>query len=232
MSPNNTPHEGARELADGTYFVTGTDTDVGKTVATGVIARDLLDAKRRAATLKLVQTGCTAGSIDIALHRRIMGTALAEDNPQGEGVSAPQIFTFPASPHLAAELDHRALDFNAIERSTKTLESNYDIVLIEGAGGLMVPLTRSLLTIDYVCGKGWPVIFVTNARLGSINHTLLAWEALQSRGIRIGAVAFNDYCGEGVTPKEIFNDTRDYLRQEARRRFPEALWIEIPRLRL
>ena len=65
----------------------------------------------------------------------------------------PEIFSYPCSPHLAAEIDKRPIDFDKIERATQTLSERYDAVLLEGAGGLMVPLTRELLTIDYVAQK-------------------------------------------------------------------------------
>lgn len=219
-------------LSHGTYFVTGTDTDVGKTVATGFLARELEDSlKCRIATFKLVQTGCTAGSVDVALHRRIMGRPLPEDNPEGEGLTAPAIFSYPASPHLAAELDHRSLDFKAIEEALAALEARYDIVLVEGAGGPMVPLTRETLTIDYTAHKDWPVIFVTSGRLGSINHTLLAWEAFERRGLILAAVVYNAW-GAADTPDAIVDDTRRYLRERASLMTPEPLWLELPLLNL
>lgn len=220
------------KLTYGTYFVTGTDTDVGKTVATGFLARELeRTLKCRVATFKLVQTGCTSGSIDIALHRRIMGKVLTEDNAQGPGITAPLIYAFPASPHLAAELDHRSVDLDALAHPLALLKAHYDIVLIEGAGGLMVPLTRELLTIDYAAEQGWPVIFVTSGRLGSINHTLLAWEALERRGMPLAAVVYNAFCGV-ETPNVIVSDTRDYLKDKLAKHHPEALWVELPKLDL
>ena len=103
----------------------------------------------------------------------------------------PEIFSYPCSPHLAAEIDKRPIDFDKIERATQTLSERYDAVLLEGAGGLMVPLTRELLTIDYVAQKQYPLVFVTSGRLGSINHTLLSLEAMTRRGIRLHTLAYN-----------------------------------------
>ncbi len=220
------------ELANGIYFISGTDTDVGKTVACGYLAKRLeSEDKVSVATLKLVQTGCTQGSIDIALHRRIMGHGLPEDAPASEGVTAPLIFPFPASPHLAARLAGRTIDLKAFARSAALLRERYDIVLVEGAGGLMVPLTESLLTIDYVRDQGWPVIFVTSGRLGSISHTLLACEALAHRGMPLAAVVYNAWCGAD-TPKEIVSDTRDYLQRRLAAASPRTLWVELPLLAL
>ena len=111
-------------------------------------------------------------SEDIELHRRIMGCGLLEEDRSG--LTMPEIFTYPCSPHLASEIDGRDIDFHKIRTATETLSENYDAVLLEGAGGLMVPLTRDMLTIDYVSEMNYPLILVTSGRLGSINHTLLS----------------------------------------------------------
>ena len=88
----------------------------------------------------------------------------------------PEIFSYPCSPHLAARIDNRPINFDKIENATQELARRYDTVLVEGAGGLMVPLTGEYLTIDYIADKNYPLIFVTSGKLGSINHTLLSLE--------------------------------------------------------
>lgn len=211
-------------LADGTYFVSGIDTDAGKTVCTGWLARELMKAGRRVATMKFVQTGSNdAQSPDIALHRRIMGIELPEDVRR---ITAPECFTYPASPDLAARMDGRSIDFERIETCVALLEQAYDVVLVEGAGGLMVPLTESLTTIDYVKQRQWPMLFVTSGKLGSINHTLLSWEALANRQITLSAVIYN--CHNPMPDALIDADTRVYLHRSAQQAFPEALWLECP----
>ena len=95
----------------------------------------------------------------------------------------PEIFSYPCSPHLAAEIDGREIDFGKIESAAVALSERYDAVLLEGAGGLMVPLTRSLLTLDYAAEKGWPLILVTSGKLGSINHTLLSLRLQKGTGL-------------------------------------------------
>lgn len=211
-------------LADGTYFVSGIDTDAGKTVCTGWLARELMKAGRRVATMKFVQTGSNdAQSPDIALHRRIMGIELPEDVRR---ITAPECFTYPASPDLAARMDGRSIDFERIETCVVLLEQAYDVVLVEGAGGLMVPLTENLTTIDYVKHRQWPMLFVTSGKLGSINHTLLSWEALVNRQITLSAVIYN--CHNPMPDALIDADTRVYLHRSAQQAFPEALWLECP----
>ncbi|MFA6814916.1 MAG: dethiobiotin synthase [Lentisphaeria bacterium] len=173
------------------YFISGIDTDVGKTIATGMLARYLLQQKKRVITVKMVQTGNVGFSEDLDLHRKIMGgISFPEDK---EGWTAPQIFSFPASPHFAAKLDHREVEPDKIIHAVKLLSERYDIVLVEGAGGLMVPLTEDYLTIDFAAAQKWPMFLVTSGKLGSLNHTILSIEAATNRKMKIVGTIYN-YC--------------------------------------
>ena len=164
-------------MKNGIYFISGIDTDAGKSYCTAWLARQLAESGKRVITQKFIQTGNVGHSEDIDLHRRIMGSGyLPEDR---EGLTMPEIFSYPCSPHLAARIDRRPIDFQKIEQATDELARRYDIVLVEGAGGLMVPLTEEYLTIDYIADHRYPLLFVTSGRLGSINHTLLALEAIR-----------------------------------------------------
>ena len=155
-----------------------------------------------------------------------MGTGLLPEDESG--LTMPEIFTYPCSPHLAAEIDHRPIDFDKIEKATRQLSETYDAVLLEGAGGLMVPLTRDLLTIDYVAQKNYPLIFVTSGKLGSINHTLLSLEAVTRRGIRLHTVAYN------LFPEEdddiIRRDTEAYISDLLAKEYPETHFVIVPKL--
>ena len=208
------------------YFVSGIDTNVGKSYATGWIAAQWNSRGVRTITQKLIQTGNEGMSEDIELHRKIMGTGLLPEDM--EGLTMPEIFSYPCSPHLAAEIDGRYIDFNKIKAATETLSDRYDAVLLEGAGGLMVPLTRQMLTVDYVKKMGYPMILVTSGRLGSINHTLLSLEAVKNRGIELKALVFNMFPKEDDTT--IADDTQAYLKSVIARDFPGAEYIVIPEL--
>ena len=208
-------------------FVSGVDTDAGKSIATGWIARRMLDAGVKVITQKLVQTGNVDVSEDIERHRKMMGVAFPEDETKE---TMPQIFTYPCSPHLAARIDGRMLDLETISKATEMLDSRYDEVLLEGAGGLMVPLTEDLLTIDYLKAKGYPLIFVTGGVLGSISHTLLAFEALKSRNIPVVRIVYNRWPGRKDTT--IDDESCAYLKHVAAAMFPEAVWEELPVLEL
>ncbi len=209
------------------YFVSGMDTGIGKSYATGFLAREWNKQGIRTITQKFIQTGNTELSEDIELHRRIMGCGLLPEDQ--ERLTMPEIFTYPCSPHLAAEIDKRAIDFQKIEKATQKLSDRYDAVLLEGAGGLMVPLTRNYLTIDYIAEHNLPLIFVASGRLGSINHILLSLEAIERRNITLHTFAYNlfeDRDGDDL----IRQDTRNYIENYVHKHFPEAQFVEIPRM--
>ena len=140
-----------------------------------------------------------------------------------EGITAPELFTYPASPHLAAKIDGRPIDLAHLIDCANKLAESYDVVLVEGAGGLAVPLTENLLTVDFVCAQNWPFVFVTSGRLGSINHAVLSLEALQRRGAELSAVIFNQ-CNP-MPDATIEEDTREYMKRYCFSRFPQALWL-------
>lgn len=210
------------------YFVSGIDTDAGKSYATGFLAREWNKNGNRTITQKLIQTGNVGHSEDIDLHRRIMQIPFTPEDE--EGLTMPEIFSYPASPHLASQLDRRPINFKKIKHATEVLSERYDSVLLEGAGGLMVPLTTELLTIDYIAQEKYPLIFVTSGKLGSINHTLLSLEAIQRRGITLHTVLYNLY--PTVEDKTIQEDTMNFIRSWLEKYFPETLFMTVPEIKL
>lgn len=205
-------------------FITGIDTDAGKTYCTAWLARQFADSGRRVITQKFIQTGCTGTSEDIEAHRRLTGTGpLPED---AEGLTAPIILSYPASAQLAARIDGVEIDLGVIDSAREELARRYDDVLIEGAGGLMVPITDDFMAIDYVSTRRLPVALVTNSRLGSINHTLLSLEALRTRGIELRYLLYNEY-DYGAGP-EIAADTLGYLQRHLQRHYPAAVLLRVP----
>ena len=140
-------------------------------------------------TQKFIQTGWVGISEDILKHREIMGI---EPQPvDKDGTTCPYVMTYPASPHLAAEIDKVTLDMERIAASTRKLDALYDMVLLEGAGGLYVPVTRDYFTIDYIQEHGHPLILVASSKLGSINHTLMSLELCRMRGIEVACLVYN-----------------------------------------
>ena len=208
------------------YFVSGIDTNIGKTYATGYLAKLWSKQGQRVITQKLIQTGNVDISEDIVKHREIMDCDWFQEDH--EKLTMPAIFSYPASPHLATHLDGQHLDFAKIEAATKVLAQRFDVVLLEGAGGLMVPLTTDVLTIDYIEKYQFPVILVTSGRLGSINHTLLSLEALKQRGLKLHSLVYN--LKDQSQDPLISQDTAAYLKGYVRKHFPDALWIELEKI--
>lgn len=205
-----------------TIFVTGIDTDAGKSYATGWLANQIAATGRSVMTQKFVQTGNEGRSEDIELHRRIMHRDMAAEE---YALTAPMIFTYPSSPHLAARVDGREVDIKAIDEARKTLEDRYDTLLVEGAGGMMVPLTERYLTIDYITDRRLDVALVTNAKLGSISHTLLALEAIERRGLNLRYLLYNTHFD---TDPVIAPETRSYIRNYVAEHFPASEWLDVP----
>lgn len=203
-----------------TLFITGIGTDIGKSWATGWLANQFFAEGKSVITQKFIQTGNEGMSEDIELHRRIMGIPLQQVDL--EHTTCPIIFTYPASPHLSAMIDKREIDFNLIDDCTRKLESLYDVVLVEGAGGLMVPLKEDYLTIDYIWDRRIPVVVVTNGRLGSISDTLLTLDAIERRGMKLYGVIYNTHFDSDET---IAAETRKYLKETLAHRSPDAKWM-------
>ena len=206
------------------YFIGGIDTDIGKTLATGLIARYLTQFGVNTVTFKLAQTGTTSNiSDDILTHRRLMGIEpLAQDIT---GVTCPFRFALPASPHLAAQCENREIEPLVIDDALNQLRQEFDTILLEGVGGLHVPLTPILLSIDYLQSLGTPLILVTSGRLGSINHTLQALEIVEHRNIPLAGLVFNHHHD---TLPEIRHDTLEMLRNRLKSFGRTNAVLEIP----
>lgn len=191
-----------------TIVVCGIDTGVGKSVVTGLLAGFLLAGGHTVITQKPVQTGCSGKPEDIVLHRRLMGIGWNDLDQQN--LTCSYCFPFPASPHLAAALAGSSIEPEVIRRASQTLASDHEYLLVEGAGGLLVPLNEEVVQLDYFQQCGYPMVLVTSPRLGSINHTLLALEALRSRDMHLLGLVYNLH---GTNPKEIVQDSLQVFRK-------------------
>jgi|GEM_PF-85957 len=216
----------------GVYFITGIDTGIGKSVATGLVARHLMRQGVKVVTQKMVQTG-VSGTIseDILLHRQLMGIEpFAQDL---DGTTCPFVFRLPASPHLAARQENRVIDPSQITSATKRLLETFDVVLLEGAGGLHVPLTRDDLIADTLETRNDPLIVVTSGRLGSINHTLLTLEAAAHRRIPLAGLIFNHHLPtnkstDNPTDELIRLDSLDFFRRRLKHYGRDGSLVEMP----
>ncbi|MCA1981035.1 MAG: dethiobiotin synthase [Calditerrivibrio sp.] len=172
-------------------FITGTDTDVGKTYITGLIGRSLLARDKNVITMKPLQTGSSGISEDIITHRKIMGIDLHRFDL--DGITNPYNFPFPASPHLSARISKVEIDIKKIKNNISHLSKNFDYVIIEGAGGLIVPITGKYTIVDLISDLRLPVIVVTTPKIGTLNHTFLSLEFLKNRKVDVLSVIYNNY---------------------------------------
>jgi dethiobiotin synthetase len=171
-------------------FITGTDTGVGKSiVAAGLVSLARLEGIA-AIGVKPVETGCRAESgvlwpEDGALLREAGEHALTLEE------CAPFRFRLPASPYRAALAEGAFIDLGRVETHIRSLALAADLVIVEGAGGLMVPVTESALMIDLMQTLAYPVILVARTSLGTVNHTLLSVEALRNRGLTVAGIVLS-----------------------------------------
>jgi dethiobiotin synthetase len=185
-----------------TFCICGIDTGIGKSVAAGLMARYLLYKDEKVITQKIVQTGCTERSQDILAHRKLMEVGWLDVDEKK--LTCPYCFPFPGSPHLAAFLSGKTINPAIITAAREQLSELYDWVLMEGVGGLMVPLTENMTILDYLATEKIPIILVTSSRLGSINHTLMSLEVIRSRNLDLAGIVYNTF---QKSPPEIVKDS-------------------------
>ncbi len=206
-----------------TYFITAIDTDAGKTLVTGLLGRFLKDNGRNVITMKLSQTGCAKYSEDIELHRKLMRISMLPVDTNG--TTCPYVFRLAASPHLSAKMEGVKIEEQVIYNKLVTIQQRFDDVLLEGVGGLMVPLNEDFMVIDFIEKYKYPVILVTSGKLGSINHTLLSLEALYRRNIPLYGIVYNHF---PVFDELITADSLNMIRDKVKKYYPKVLWAEVP----
>lgn len=172
-----------------TLFITGTGTETGKTLLAAGIAFMCGENGLNTAVMKPVQTGVKNHFTDISFIKSLV----PDIYPLSDELACPYSFPLTASPHLAAKNEGKTIDISVIKKAyVETLESpSLDVLLIEGAGGVYVPLNEHDTMLDLIKELGTPVILVTPAGLGMINHTLLSVEALKTRSIKIAGIVVN-----------------------------------------
>jgi dethiobiotin synthetase len=180
-------------------FVTGTGTEVGKTVVAAVIARTARAAGSRVAVFKPAVSGlddypprpevweCAAELPDHVLLRLAAGSGQSDDE------IAPYRYGLPASPHLAAELADEPIEPGFLRSAALTAAEGSDVLICEGVGGFLVPLATDYLVRDLARDLDVPVTIVASAGLGTINHTLLTIEAVRNAGLQVARVVLNPW---------------------------------------
>jgi len=186
-------------------FVTGTDTGVGKTVIAGALARIWHDRGLRVGVFKPIATGCDRRMRQGLISPDAEFLAHCADSADNLGTINPVRYRQPLAPAVAAERAHRPIDYEAIWTAYRWIAAHSDVVVVEGVGGLLVPLDRTTMVADLAGQLGLPLVVVARAGLGTINHTLLTVEAARSRGLEIAAIVFNFYSADRATLAEETN---------------------------
>jgi dethiobiotin synthetase len=190
------------------FFVTGTDTGVGKTAVTCALVRTLIQSGCRARAVKPIESGCAmdaAGELqpaDALAHRRAAGL---------EHLPLERFIRYrlaePLAPAVAAERAGVTIELEACLELVQSAAAETDVLLVEGAGGLLVPLAGTAGTgyqtvADFIARLGCPTLVVARARLGTLNHVLLTWNELHRRGLPGVGVILNDTDAEAGLERE------------------------------
>lgn len=170
-------------------FVAGTDTNVGKTHVCGLLLDFLRKEGVKAGYQKWAATGPESPPADL---KACLGMAGIPLEPELVGSQVVYHFALPASPHLAAEQEGKRVDPELIRQKYQEMSARYELLVIEGVGGIMVPLNRELLLVDLLQELKIATLVVAKSGLGTINHTLLTLEGLRQRGIPVLGVVFSD----------------------------------------
>jgi dethiobiotin synthetase len=182
-------------------FITATDTDVGKTVIAGAIAHHFLRQGKRVAVSKPIATGC--------VHRReglvsedAEFLASCADARFPLDVICPVRYKEPLAPAVAADRAAEPVDWPAIDRSLRAMSAESDVIIVEGVGGVLVPLDKQHTVLDLARWLRLPAIVVARPNLGTINHTLLTVEALRRANVPVAGIVINRYPADGATIAE------------------------------
>ena len=166
-------------------FITGTDTGVGKTAVTCALAVELRRQGHNVGVMKPILTGASAHPNDV--DRLIRATQVSDPLE----LVNPYQFDQPLAPQIAAGLENVTIDIQHITAAFRDLQSRHDIVLVEGIGGVMVPIAPGYFIINLIQSFKIPTLIVTHGELGTINHTILTIRALQNHAISIAGLIMN-----------------------------------------
>lgn len=184
-------------------FVTGTGTEVGKTVVAAAIAQTLASRGKGVAVFKPAVTGLDdGGEPDHALLRRAAGSG------QGDEEIAPYRYGPPASPHLAARLSDEEIEPRWLLAAAHAAAAGADVLVCEGVGGLLVPLSPTYSVRDFAVELGLPLVIAATPGLGTINHTLLTIEAARAAGLSVRAVVLTPW---PERPSQIESSNRETI---------------------
>ncbi|MDH4127298.1 MAG: dethiobiotin synthase [Spirochaetota bacterium] len=188
------------------FFITGTDTGIGKTIVTCGIAVTLKDKGINVGIMKPIETGCNPIANDATFYRRMLNLEDALEN------ICPIQLKHPLAPIIAAELEKKEISLDVIINTYKKLSGEKEILLVEGAGGLMVPIFDDLVMAHLAVILKLPIILVVGNRLGCINHALLSFHYAEAIGLKVLMIILNSITkDETITEKTNFDILRKLI---------------------
>lgn len=186
------------------YFITATDTNAGKTRITAGLAGAFRGASIDAGVMKPVETGCEARGGELVPADAVV-LKEAANSPDPLDLINPYRFAPPLAPSIASRMAGVEISLSRIGERFKEIAGRHDLILVEGAGGLLVPLTEDKTIADLILYLGIPAIIVAPNRLGAVNHTALTVECARKRGIEVKGVVLNNATPESNDPSRDSN---------------------------
>ncbi|MFZ5803094.1 MAG: dethiobiotin synthase [Candidatus Omnitrophota bacterium] len=184
-------------------FITGTDTNVGKTVVSAGLALVLRARGLKVGVMKPVATGCYGREDRLISHDAVYLWEAAEN--EYPALTSPARYKHPLAPHVAAGLEKREVNVKNIFHAYEELQKHYDFLIVEGVGGLLVPLTKEYFVANLIREFRLPMVIVSHVGLGAINHTLLTIDAALVRGFDIKGIIFNRVPQANLSLAELTN---------------------------
>lgn len=174
------------------FFVTGTDTGVGKTVVATGLARLMTERGFRVGVMKPIETGCNIISDDKLPHDGSLLAEAARIAGENQWV-VPCRYAEPLAPLVAARREKKPVDFSAIWRAWEYLQKNYELAIVEGAGGLSVPISEGFTMADLAQEMKLPLLIVARPVLGTLNHTFLTVHYARSKNLKLMGIIISGY---------------------------------------
>ena len=173
-------------------FITGTDTGVGKTLIAGAIAKILHKAGKNVGVFKPIATGCKKTKKGFIGQDAQFLARCASSESEIDLIN-PVTFKMPAAPFACEKAENKKVDLKKIADAYKQICKNSDFIIVEGIGGIKVPITDRFDVLDLARAFKLPVVIVARSKLGTINHTLLTIDAVRSAGLLLAGVVINGY---------------------------------------
>ncbi|MEM3065044.1 MAG: dethiobiotin synthase [Candidatus Nitrosotenuis sp.] len=210
------------------FFVTATDTEIGKTVITASLALALKNCGINVGVMKPFACGGQQKqgfkSEDAQLLAKSAGVA------DGEDLINPYFFPIPASPYTAANKLGASINIEVVIQKFEKLQALHDVVLVEGIGGIMTPILKNYFVADLIKDMNLEAIVVTSAKIGTVNHTVLTCEACKKYGLTLRGLIINNYDSTGYVVDELAKDLTNLTGVETLCTIPHLDELSINRI--